>query len=90
MIFVQITSIIEMAKQIEGTQMIIRLKEMRAIKDLSQGKLAVLCDMSVSNLQRYEQGKMRSIPFETLETFCKVLECQPGDLIVLEFGKTTA
>jgi len=62
--------------------MIIRLKEMRAIKDLSQGKLAVLCDMSVTNLQRYEQGRMKSIPFDTLETFCRVLDCEPGDLIV--------
>jgi len=69
-----------MAKQIEGTNMIIKLKEMRGIRELSQGKLAVLCDMSVSNLQRYEQGKMRSIPFNTLETFCKVLNCEPGDL----------
>ena len=71
-----------MAKLIEGTNMIIRLKEMRAIKDLSQGKLAVLCDMSVTNLQRYEQGRMKSIPFDTLETFCRVLDCEPGDLIV--------
>ena len=77
-----------MAKQIDGTKMIIRLKEMRAIKDLSQGKLAVLCDMSVTNLQRYEQGKMKSIPFNTLETFCRILDCQPGDLIVREIEKT--
>jgi len=62
--------------------MIIRLKEMRAVKELSQGKLAVLCDMSVTNLQRYEQGRMKSIPFDTLETFCRVLDCEPGDLIV--------
>ena len=62
--------------------MIFRLKEMRAIKDLSQGKLARLCDMSVTNIQRYEQGRMKSIPFDTLEMFCDILECNPGDLIV--------
>lgn len=71
-----------MAKLIEGTKMIFRLKEMRAVKDLSQGKLARLCDMSVTNIQRYEQGKMKSIPFETLQMFCDILDCNPGDLIV--------
>lgn len=71
-----------MAKQIEGTQMIFRLKEMRAVKDLSQGRLARLCDMSVTNIQRYEQGKIKSIPFETLQMFCDILDCNPGDLIV--------
>lgn len=71
-----------MAKLVEGTKVIFRLKEMRKIKDLSQGKLARLCDMSVTNIQRYEQGKMKSIPFETLDLFCDVLECEPSDLIV--------
>lgn len=71
-----------MSKLIEGTKMIFRLKEMRAVKELSQGKLARLCDMSVTNIQRYEQGKMKSIPFETLQMFCDILDCNPGDLIV--------
>ena len=71
-----------MSKLIAGTKMIFRLKEMRAIKELSQGKLARLCDMSVTNIQRYEQGKMKSIPFETLQMFCDILDCNPGDLIV--------
>jgi putative transcriptional regulator len=71
-----------MARLIEGTEMIIRLKEMRAERDLSQSQLAGKINMSLSNLQRYEQGKMRSIPFETLESFCQALDCQPGDLIV--------
>lgn len=62
--------------------MIFRLKEMRASKELSQGKLARLCDMSVTNIQRYEQGKMKSIPFATLELFCKILDCEPGELLV--------
>jgi putative transcriptional regulator len=79
-----------MAKLIEDTKVIIRLKEMRAVRNLSQGKVAVLCEMSVSNLQQYEHGKMKSIPFKTLEKFCRVLKCQPGDLIVLESDEETA
>jgi len=71
-----------MSKQIEGTKMIFRLKEMRTMRELSQNQLAVKINMSPTNLQRYEQGRVRSIPFETLESFCEALDCEPGDLIV--------
>lgn len=71
-----------MSKQIEGTKMIFKLKEMRTLRELSQNQLAVKINMSPTNLQRYEQGRVRSIPFETLESFCEALDCEPGDLIV--------
>ena len=72
-----------MAKLIEGTQMIFRLKEIRTERELSQNQLAVKINMSPTNLQRYEQGRVKSIPFDVLELFCKALKCKPGDLIVL-------
>ena len=78
------------SEPIEGTKMIFRLKEIRTLRDLTQFELALKINMSPTNLQRYEQGKVRSIPFEVLESFCKVLECQPGDLIVLQTFKTIA
>lgn len=62
--------------------MIFRLKEVRTDKELSQGQLARLCDMSVTNIQKYEQGRVSSIPFKTLDLFCEILECEPCDLIV--------
>ncbi|MEG4109434.1 helix-turn-helix transcriptional regulator [Microcoleus sp. S13_C5] len=66
---------------INGTEMIIKLRKLRNDRDLSQHELAVLCDMTVPNLQKYEYGKMKSIPFLTLERLCNVLNCKPGDLI---------
>jgi putative transcriptional regulator len=57
-----------------------KLKEIRARKGLSQEGLARLCEMSLTNIRKYEQGKMKSIPFDTLANFCSKLECQPGDL----------
>lgn len=57
-----------------------RLKEMRTKKEISQNELARLCEMSVTNIQKYEQQKMKSIPFDTLALFCSILHCQPGDL----------
>ena len=71
-----------MSKQIEGTKMIFRLKEVRNMRELSQNQLDVKINMSPTNLQRYEQGRVKSIPFETLELFCEALDCEPGDLIV--------
>lgn len=73
-----------MSNVIEGTKMIIKLKELRTDKDLSQHKLAQMCDMTVPNLQKYEYGKMKSIPFTTLERLCKALNCKPGELIDLQ------
>ena len=78
------------SEPIKGTKMIFRLKEIRTLRNLTQFELALKINMSPTNLQRYEQGKVRSIPFEVLESFCKVLECQPGDLIVLQTFKTVA
>ena len=72
-----------MSNVIDGTKMIIKLKKLRTDKELSQHKLALLCDMTVPNLQKYEYGKMKSIPFTTLEKLCKALNCKPGELIDL-------
>ena len=69
---------------IKGTKMIIKLRKLRNDRDLSQHQLAVLCDMTVTNLQMYEYGRMKSIPFTTLEKLCKTLNCKPGELIDLE------
>ena len=57
-----------------------RLKELRTNKGLSQEGFARLCGMSLTNVRKYEQGKMKSIPFDTLANFCSKLECQPGEL----------
>jgi len=37
----------------------------------------------MSNLSILKTGKAKAIRLETLDAICKVLECQPGD--ILEF-----
>lgn len=74
----------------EMSKMIFKLKEIRLSKGFSQNDLARAVDMTVTNLQKYEYGKMKSYPHDTLEKFCKVLGCQPGDLLVLESEDTQA
>ena len=61
-----------------------KLQEIRKSKGYSQNDLARLCDMSVNNIQKYEAGKMKSYPHSTLESFCRILQCEPGELLVME------
>ena len=62
------------------TKIMFKLKELRINRGLSQEGLARLCEMSLTNVRKYEQGKMKSIPFDTLANFCAKLDCQPGEL----------
>ena len=60
----------------------IRLKEVRKKKKLSQTKLAQKLDMTPQNFQRIELGRSKSIPYDTLDKLCKILNCTPGDILI--------
>ncbi len=60
----------------------ILLKKLRTDRKLSQNKLAQLMGMSLQNIQRIEYGDAKSIPLDTLDKLCEVLDCQPGDLLI--------
>lgn len=66
--------------ELSKEKIVFKLKEVRTERGISQNQLARLCEMSVTNIRKYEQGKMRSIPFDTLNLFCSKLECEPGEL----------
>ncbi len=40
--------------------------------------------VSTVNLSILKQGKVKAIRFSTLEAICKVLDCQPGDILAYE------
>jgi putative transcriptional regulator len=61
---------------------IVRLREMREEVGLSQNALAREMGMSLGNIQKIEYNKAMSIPFETLDDLCRILECEVGDLLV--------
>ncbi len=60
------------------------LQEVRKSKGLSQNELARLIHMSPQNIQKIEQGEAKSLTFETLRRLCKILGCQPGELLIYE------
>ncbi len=52
------------------------VKKKKKLKDLSQE-----VGITMANLSILKSGKAKAIRFSTLEAICKVLNCQPGDLI---------
>ena len=38
--------------------------------------------IALNNLSILKTGKAKAVRFSTLELICKVLECQPGDILV--------
>ncbi len=62
----------------------VRLKQIRLSRGLSQNKLAQLVDMTLQNVQKIEYGKTKGLQYDALNKLCRVLDCQPGDLLVYE------
>ena len=59
--------------EIEAGQLHIRLKKLRKARGMSQNELARQVDMTVQNIQKIEQGRTKSIPYESLDAICKAL-----------------
>lgn len=62
---------------------IINLDVMLAKRKIRSKELAEAIGITEQNLSILKTGKARAIRLATLETICKYLDCQPGD--ILEF-----
>ena len=60
---------------------IVNLDVMMAKRKMSLNELSEKVDLTLSNLSILKTGKAKAIRFSTLEAICKVLECQPGDIL---------
>ncbi|MFW0718682.1 helix-turn-helix domain-containing protein [Pedobacter sp. N23S346] len=63
---------------------IINLDVMLARRKMSLTELSDRVGITMSNLSILKTGKAKAVRLETLESICRVLECQPGD--ILEFS----
>jgi len=63
---------------------IVNLDVMMAKRKMSLNELSVKVDLTLSNLSILKTGKAKAIRFSTLESICKALDCQPGDLLEYE------
>jgi len=64
---------------------VVNLDVMLAKRKVSSKELAEKIGITPQNLSVLKTGRAKAIRLETLEKICRVLDCQPGDL--LEFRK---
>lgn len=62
----------------------LNIKTLRDRQNLTQTELARLCDMSVENLQKIEQGRSQLIRYEHIDRLCDALDCDVQELITVE------
>ncbi|CAN5452834.1 helix-turn-helix transcriptional regulator [soil metagenome] len=59
----------------------VTLDEMLSARDMTLTELSQAVDITMANLSILKTGKARAIRFSTLEAICRVLDCQPGDIL---------
>ena len=64
---------------------VINLDVMLAKRKMRSNELAEKIGLTVVNLSILKTGKIKAVRLSTLESICKALDCQPGD--ILEFKK---
>ena len=65
---------------------IINIDVMLARRKMSVTELSEKLDITMANVSILKNGKAKAVKLETLNRLCRILDCQPGDL--LEFRKT--
>lgn len=60
---------------------IVNLDVMMAKRKMSLNELSEKVGVTPANLSILKTGKAKAVIFSTLEAICKVLECQPGDIL---------
>ena len=59
----------------------INLDVLLAMRKMTSAQLAEKIGITQANLSVLKTGKARAIRFSTLESICKTLDCQPGDIL---------
>lgn len=59
----------------------VNLDVMLAVRKMTSMELAEKIGITQANLSVLKTGKAKAIRFSTLESICRVLECQPGDIL---------
>lgn len=63
---------------------IVNLDVMMAKKKMSLSELSEKVGITMANLSILKNNKAKAIRFTTLDAICKVLDCQPSDLLEYE------
>jgi putative transcriptional regulator len=60
---------------------VVNIDVMLAKRKMQSKELAEQLDITPANLSILKTGKAKGIRFDTLEAICKILNCQPGDVL---------
>ena len=60
---------------------VVRIDVQLAQRKLSVGDFAELVGLTPANVAVLKNGRAKAVRFSTLEAMCRVLQCQPGDLL---------
>ena len=60
---------------------VVRIDVELARRKLSVGEFAERVGLTPANVAVLKNGRAKAVRFSTLEAMCRVLECQPGDLL---------
>ncbi|MFT9785275.1 helix-turn-helix domain-containing protein [Streptomyces rhizosphaericola] len=52
-----------------------------ARRNMSVGEFAAAVGITPANIAVLKNGRAKAVRFATLEAICRVLECQPGDVL---------
>ncbi len=62
-------------------RIVVNLDVEMAKRKMSLSELAERVDLTLANLSILKTGKAKAVRFTTLEAICRVLGCQPGDIL---------
>jgi putative transcriptional regulator len=60
---------------------VVNLDVMMAKRKMTLNELSDKVGLTLANLSILKTGKAKAIRFSTLEAICKVLDCQPADIL---------
>jgi len=63
---------------------------MMAKRKMSLNELSQKVGLTTVNLSILKNGKAKGVRFDTLESICKALDCQPGDILEYRAGTANA
>ena len=70
-------------EEVDDTGIHCRLDELLLEREMTLTRLGELVGVSVVNLSVLKNDRARAIRFSTLRAICKALDCEVGDLLVL-------
>ena len=60
---------------------VVNLDVLMARRKISLGELAARIDLTPANLSVLKNNHARAVRFSTLDALCRVLDCQPGEIL---------